>query len=216
MAFSLYLMGISFAQGQEFRIRGSVKDATTAAGIPEVRVQLTGTSIETVTDASGSFELTGELPAGDYNLSLSASGYLNLQLPVSLNPGSRIELDYIPLEIDLAEANQNLTLISLSDLQLNTEEQRDDVQSPLLSATNDAFGNAAAFDFSSTFFRPRGLDSRLSSVLINGIKLNKMSTGRPQWSNWGGLNDAMRNREFSMGFTPSAYSFGAPAGAFPG
>ncbi len=212
LAFSLYLMGISFAQGQEFRIRGSVKDATTAAGIPEVRVQLTGTSIETVTDASGSFELTGELPAGDYNLSLSASGYLNLQLPVSLNPGSRIELDYIPLEIDLAEANQNLTLISLSDLQLNTEEQRDDVQSPLLSATNDAFGNAAAFDFSSTFFRPRGLDSRLSSVLINGIKLNKMSTGRPQWSNWGGLNDVMRNREFTQGIAPGDYTFGGVAG----
>jgi len=212
LVFSLYLLSVLCAQGQEFRIRGSVKDATTAAGIPEVRVQLTGTSIETTTDASGSFELTGELAAGDYNLSFSASGYFSLQLPVTLNPGSSIELDYIPLEIDLAEANQNLTLISLSDLQLNNEEQRDDILSPLLSATNDAFGNAAAFDFSSTFFRPRGLDSQYSSVLINGIKLNKLSTGRPQWSNWGGLNDVMRNREFTPGIAPGDYSFSGPAG----
>ncbi len=213
LALSLYLLGVCYAQGQEFRIRGSVKDATTASGIPEVSVLIAETAFQTETDAAGNFTFAGDLPAGDYSLLLKKVGYLPLSLPVSIIPGSSIELDFIPLEIDLAEANQNLTLISLSDLQLNSEEQRDDLLSPLLSATQDAFGNAAAFDFSSTFFRPRGLDSKYSSVLINGIELNKLATGRPQWSNWGGLNDVMRNREFTQGIEAGDYSFGGPAGS---
>jgi hypothetical protein len=39
-----------------------------------------------------------------------------------------------------------------------------------------------------------------------------MFNGRPQWSNWGGLNDVMRNQEFTTGVTPSAYNFGGILG----
>ena len=43
--------------------------------------------------------------------------------------------------------------------------------------------------------------------------MNKQDTGRPQWSNWGGLNDVMRNQELSLGLTPSAYTFGGVLGS---
>src|SRR5690606_1620715 len=59
---------------------------------------------------------------------------------------------------------------------------------------------------------PRGLDNANGKVLINGIEMNKQFDGRPQWSNWGGLNDAQRNRDFSMGLTPNDYAFGDLAG----
>ncbi|MFO8146089.1 MAG: TonB-dependent receptor, partial [Gillisia sp.] len=36
--------------------------------------------------------------------------------------------------------------------------------------------------------------------------------GRPQWGNWGGLNDVQRNQVFSMGLTSSDVSFGGIAG----
>ena len=42
--------------------------------------------------------------------------------------------------------------------------------------------------------------------------MNKMLDGRPQWSNWGGLNDATRNQEFTMGSAPSDYTFGGILG----
>jgi hypothetical protein len=38
-------------------------------------------------------------------------------------------------------------------------------------------------------------------------------SGRPQWSNWGGLNDATRNQDFSAGLSPSPYTFGGVLGA---
>ena len=211
--FITLVFSIETSIAQEIRIRGNLKDATTAAAIPEVVIRILKTDLRTLSNANGSFVLEGKLPEGDQTLVFSKQGYLELRLPVMLHTDQDLYLEYIPLEVDLAEANQNLTLISLSDMQLNGDEaERDNVVSGLLGATNDVFSNAAAFDFSATFFRPRGLDSKYSRVLINGIELNKFNTGRPQWSNWGGLNDVMRNREFSQGITANDYTFGGPAG----
>jgi len=42
--------------------------------------------------------------------------------------------------------------------------------------------------------------------------MNKLYDGRPQWSNWGGLNDALRNQEFSNGIGPSENAFGGVLG----
>jgi hypothetical protein len=42
--------------------------------------------------------------------------------------------------------------------------------------------------------------------MINGVSMNKSYDGRPQWGNWGGLNDATRNQEFTIGTAPSDYT----------
>src|SRR5690606_22756085 len=83
----------------------------------------------------------------------------------------------------------------------------------LLQASRDVFLNAAAFDFSQTFFRPRGLESERGKVYVNGVEMNKLFNGRPQWSNWGGLNDVQRNQVFSMGMIPMDVGFGGLAGS---
>jgi hypothetical protein len=44
-------------------------------------------------------------------------------------------------------------------------------------------------------------------MMINGVVMNKIYDGRPQWGEWGGLNDALRNQEFTLGTAPS-YTFG--------
>ena len=36
---------------------------------------------------------------------------------------------------------------------------------------------------------------------------------KTQWSNWGGINDVLRNQEFSSGLRPSDYTFGGILGA---
>jgi len=61
-------------------------------------------------------------------------------------------------------------------------------------------------------FRVRGFDSENGTVLLNGIPMNKLYGGRPQWSNWGGLNDATRNQELTNGLAPSNYTFGGVLG----
>src|SRR5690606_19378280 len=85
--------------------------------------------------------------------------------------------------------------------------------SGMLQSSQDVFQRTAAFEFSSSFFRIRGMDSENSTMLINGVEMNKMFDGRPQWSNWGGLNDVMRNQVLSTGWAPSEYTFGGALGS---
>ena len=42
--------------------------------------------------------------------------------------------------------------------------------------------------------------------------MNKSFNGRPQWSNWGGLNDVVRNQELTNGLSASDYTFGGILG----
>jgi hypothetical protein len=51
-------------------------------------------------------------------------------------------------------------------------------------------------------------DSEHATMMINGVVMNKIYDGRPQWGEWGGLNDALRNQEFTLGTAPSDYTFG--------
>jgi hypothetical protein len=84
--------------------------------------------------------------------------------------------------------------------------------SGLLQATRDVFLSRAAFDFSQVYFKVRGYDSNEGRVLINGIPMNRIWDGRPQWNNWGGLNDVTRNQELNYGLSPSENSFGGLLG----
>src|SRR5690606_34621396 len=69
-----------------------------------------------------------------------------------------------------------------------------------------------AFNFGQARFRIRGLDNEYGRTMINGITMNKIYDGRPQWGNWGGLNDATRNQDFTMGSAPSDNTFGGILG----
>ena len=108
---------------------------------------------------------------------------------------------------------EDLFSISLSDDELNDDTSASDNISGLLYSSMDVFYRTAAYEFSPSFFKVRGLDSENANVLINGIHMNKMYNGRPQWSNWGGLNDVLRNQELSNGINPSVYNIGGILGS---
>ncbi len=207
----VFLAATAWSQTQ---IEGKVIDAITSEPLPDVILRLENSSTETMTNAMGAFVLKNLTQEGDQILLVLKNGFITKRLPIILTTGQTLNLDAITLDVDVSAEQQQIGLISLSDNDLNSGD--DDLGnfnvSGLLSAGRDAFLSAAAFDWSATFFRPRGLDNANGKVLINGIEMNKQFNGRPQWGNWGGLNDAQRNREFSQGLTPSEYSFGGLAG----
>ena len=211
--FCFSLLGTLAMFAQEAIVKGRVVDTNSSEVIPDVDVRIQGSIYSTMTNAQGLFNLSGtELPQGEQVLVVSKSGYVTQRIPITVQNGSTINLDPLLLEIDLSEVEAQIGIISLSDNELDQDEGTSFNISGLLQASRDVFLNAAAFDFSATFFRPRGLDNANGKVLINGIEMNKQFTGRPQWGIWGGLNDAQRNREFSMGLTANDYTFGDVAG----
>lgn len=199
----------SFAQ--QTTIRGVVNDMLTSQPIDAVLVQLEGTDLSTLTDSQGSFAFLLDVPLGEQMLVLSKNGFLDARYPIVFSEGSELNLPDLMLEID--NSNDELFTITLSDDELNDDSSGADNISGLLSASQDIFQRAAAFEFSSSFFRVRGLNTDNATVLMNGIEMNKVFDGRPQWSNWGGLNDVLRSQELSTGLAPSSYNFGGLLGS---
>ncbi|NND14961.1 MAG: Plug domain-containing protein [Eudoraea sp.] len=96
------------------------------------------------------------------------------------------------------------------DLAMNIEEG---AFPGLLQAHQDVFLKRAAFDFGQVFFKIRGLDSRYNAIFLNGIPMNSLYDGRPNWNQWGGLNDITRNRSVSLGLGKTNYGFGGLQGS---
>lgn len=210
----IYLLGIfsaftSFAQ--ETVVKGSVLDAVTNNPIPGVTITIEETFQSTQTDALGEFSFTTNVPLGEQVLLVEKVGFVTKRYPIVVNEGKTVDISGMVLDIDISDTADQFT-ISLSDDELNDDTGGADNISGLLQSSQDVFQNTAAFEFSSSFFNVRGLDSENGAVLINGIDMNKLYNGRPQWSDWGGLNDVVRNQELSVGMSPSNYTFGGILG----
>ena len=208
LIFSFFMLTCSLAFSQHVSLRGSVSDGKTP--LPEARIVVEGQEQHTVSDFRGEFELL--LPKGLYTLEVTAKGYLTKKMPVELL--SAMELPTIVLEKEnhTQAAQQMGNTISISDEQLDDEEGSPEMISGFLQSSQDLYFRRAAYDFSSVFYRPRGYQSNAATVLVNGVTMNKVETGRPQWSNWGGLNDATRGQVITTGVGASESDFGGVFG----
>ncbi|QNM85448.1 TonB-dependent receptor [Polaribacter pectinis] len=191
-------------------VKGIVSDSDSENPLRSVSVSVINTSISQITGADGVFTLKN-LTNGNYIVEIKLAGYETQNFPVELT-GKMVDLGTILLYKDITE-DQDLSIVTITDDELNDDGGAADNISGLLQASQDVYLRTAAFEFSSSFFRIRGLDSENGKLLINGIDMNKLYSGRPQWSNWGGLNDVLRNQEFSTGLTASAYTFGGILGS---
>ena len=110
--------------------------------------------------------------------------------------------------------NQNLEVPTVILLDSDFDETSTSVNdaSTLLHSSRDVFNSIAAYNFGSLRYRVRGNDSKYADVMINGILMNDPETGRPVYSNWGGLNDAMRNSVIVEGLGRTDAGFGAIGG----
>ena len=191
-------------------ISGTVLDAKTMQPLGFVVVSIQNTSFTQISAQDGTFVFTG-LPAGEYLILFRNQSYKEALYPVTITTGESIDLGIILLEEDQFSDQQN-TVVRLFENDLTDDNSGSESTSGLLQSSRDAFQQAAAFNWGQARFRIRGLDSENATTMINGITMNKLFDGRPQWGNWGGLNDATRNQEFSVGTAPSDYAFGGILG----
>lgn len=206
------LIGLS-SFAQEPVLHGRILETNSSEPINDVLINIQNTIFSTTTDEEGMFFFSQEtLPQGEQILKISKTGFTTLYIPITLQNNSSVNLNPVFLNVDLIDVEAQIGVISLSDDQLDEDEGTSFNVSGLLQASKDVFLNAASYDFSATFFRPRGYDSENGKVLINGLEMNKLYNGRPQWSDWGGLNDLQRNQMFSMGTSANEYNFGHLAG----
>ncbi len=178
--------------------------------LENVSIRIKKLNIETKTTQKGVFKLKN-IPKGKHLLQISFLGYETQNFPIDFNTTNINLGELILYKFDREQ--EDLSIITITDDELNDDANSADNIAGLLQSSRDVFLRTAAFEFSSSFFRVRGLDSGYGKVLINGVEMNKIYDGRAQWSNWGGLNDVLRNQEFTNGLAASNFTFGGILGA---
>lgn len=200
---------LAFAQ-QTASVRGTVVDSKTQRPLENAVATLRSTNATAITNSGGVFVFE-KIAEGNQVVIISSTGYISQNFTLQVVAGQPLDLGIIVLEEDITSEEQ-LSLITITENDLGDDNSGSENTAGLLQATRDVFMQAAAFDFGQARFRVRGLDNEYGRTMINGIPMDKLYDGRPQWSNWGGLNDATRNQEFTIGSGPSDYTFGGILG----
>ena len=189
-------------------ISGRILRMHTSEPIANVHLSLENTQNITYSNANGYFELKTEF-SGEHILFVEAKEYSSKRIPIIIE-NAKLEVGDVYLHLEITSDKEE-NLIALTDGELTSEEVFS-ISSGLLQSTKDIFLRRAAFDFGQVFFRVRGYDSRNGVLMLNGVPMNKLENGRPQWNNWGGLNDVTRNQEFTNGLTLNPNTFGGILG----
>ncbi len=211
LSFLMMFFSAFVSHTQQTIIKGSVKDGLSFEPVEGVTVTIENTIFSLQTNNLGEFVFGENLPLGEHMLLISKKGYFAKRYPIIVNEGETVNITDMTLDRDASDT-ADLFTIMLSDDELNDDISSADNISGLLASSQDVFQRTAAFEFGASFFKVRGLDSRNGSIRINGIEMNKIYNGRPQWSNWGGINDVLRNQELISGLSPSSYNFGGVLG----
>lgn len=208
---TLFVMQVLFVFGQNLTgISGKVIDSKTQKPLQNVVASIQNTNLTQITNNQGKFSFN-DVPVGKQLLQVKSQGYKDQLLQIDIVAGKMLDLGVVVLDEDITE-EQQLSLITITENDLGDDNSGSESTSGLLQASRDAFQQTAAFNWGLARFRIRGLDNEYGTTMINGVTMNKIYDGRPQWSNWGGLNDATRNQEFTTGSTPSDYTFGGILG----
>ena len=208
---TLFVMQVAFGFAQsQTGVSGKVIDSKTQKPMQSVIVTVQNTNLMQLTDASGKF-LFNNVEIGNQLLLLKSNGYKDQLLQVEIIEGKIVDMGVLSFEEDLTQEKQS-TLIAITDNDLSDDNSGSESTAGLLQASKDVFLQAAAYNFGAARFSVRGIDNEYSNVLINGITMNRVADGRPQYGDWGGLNDATRNQEFTNGSAPSDHAFGGIAG----
>ncbi|AMC11166.1 TonB-dependent receptor [Lutibacter profundi] len=194
-------------------LKGKVIEATSERPLKGVMVKIKGTPFFTETKSEGEFSIEN-LPKGNMVLQFIFKGFETQNTPINVNAfeDEIYNLGVIFLYKEIFEPQETATISLSDDDLLDDGERSSEYIAGLFQSSKDNYLKAAAYNFSQAWFKVRGYDSSYGTILINGIEMNKLYDGRPQWSNWGGLNDAFRNQEFTNGIAPSSITFGGILG----
>lgn len=196
---------LSLQAWSQLGISGFVTDRLTGAPMPQAKVE--AASKQTLTGVDGGFNIPVTEP-GDYTIIVTVDGYEQASIPVKVTKGIT-DTGKISLSPTLNQSETGMTEITLS----GESDDKDQAVSGLLHSSGDVFTNTASYTFSSMFFRMRGYDSEYENVYIEGVPVNDGESGRAVYGEWGGLNDAFRNREYLNGIEPGRFSLGSLGGA---
>ncbi|MFO7575336.1 MAG: TonB-dependent receptor [Bacteroidales bacterium] len=190
-------------RAQQSTVGGTVTNQQTGAPIAGVAISVDGRETGISTGDDGSFSVP--VPEGEHLIYFDRGGYYQAIRQVVVPPTGNTDLGTVYLS-PRPEVRQDAALITVIDISDDGGMGSQGYQG-ILSSSADIFQSTAAYTFGPVRFRPRGYDQSYTSVMINGFLINDTETGNPIWSDWGGLNDVMRDAVVTNGPSATGHMF---------
>jgi hypothetical protein len=202
----LMVLFVVLLQGQHL-VKGYLVNQFGEA-LPNCKLSIADFLIETFSDERGFFSLEYPPNLSQGELLIETPEGESQWVPLDFSRGSEIDLGYWKVTvfqpIEESQPQMDWELLAQEDSGLDRAQI-----GSILQSQRDVFLNTAAFQFSSTFYRLRGLGTQYQEVQLNGIPIQSFFKGSPQWSQWGGLNDfTNRGQQLFLGASPQIYSRG--------
>ena len=120
---------------------------------------------------------------------------------------------------DIVESEEDSTVIvhdagdfTISESQLGED---DDMTSDIIQvgSSSNLYTSNIGWTWSMARFKFRALDNKYNDVYINGVQANQVESGRFQYSNIGGMNDAAKNKDAANPFESNSFFMPGLGGA---
>ncbi|MDP3312244.1 TonB-dependent receptor [Lutibacter sp.] len=193
-------------------LHGIAIDVVTNIPIKNASIQIVGTTYYAQTNDKGVFSFSNFSNEAK-EIVLEMEGYKPKTIHLNLDFQNIFNLENIYFEKLPSESPEDYFITLTEDDFNDDEEVSSNYIAGLFQSSKDAYLRAAAFNFSQAWFKVRGYDSSYGTISINGVEMNKLYDKRPQWSNWGGLNDVFKNQTFTNGIAASENTFGGVLGS---
>lgn len=207
----------SFAQGV---VKGIVVDVTTNEPLIGATVRIDGTTQGTATSLDGAFTL--KVSTANAKLVFSYVGYLDDTKEVAVsgevNMGkvglktSSIGMEEIVVTANIARDRQ--TPVAVANIKAQVIEDKLGTQEfpEILKSTPSVYATKTGGGYGDGRINLRGFDSNNIGVLINGVPINDMESGKVYWSNWAGLSDVTRTMQVQRGMGASKLALSSVGG----
>src|SRR5579859_4128414 len=183
-----FLLFLLQAFTQTATIKGNVFDAVTRDGLPGCNIAIANTAYHQVADNKGNFQLL-RLPAGEYDLTVTNVGYVQLHRHITLREGQTLQL-FLGLDLE-GKALEEVTVFGRADREketgsrdrertainmMNVISSQAMVRSPDINAANvlqrmSGVTIQRSNGGDEAYAVIRGMEPRYSNTLLNGIKI---------------------------------------------
>lgn len=210
------LSGISIAAFGQRMVNGVVTNADDHSSIPGVTVLVKGTTVGTITDMDGKYKIN--VPSGNETLVFSYIGMKTQEVKIT---GDELNVALVSENEEIAEilvvasfAKDRHTPVAFSTIspEVITEKLGSQEYPEILKSTPSVYATKEGGGYGDSRINLRGFDSNNIGVLINGVPVNDMESGRVYWSNWAGLSDVTRLMQVQRGLGASKLAISSVGG----
>jgi len=197
-------------------VTGIVHDNESRNPLSAVQVSLPKLGWVDTTDEKGKFSLEN-VPIGTYQLCFKGSTVKTDTIKIIVRR-NKVDLGTIHLYRPSSTKDEdffNYPIISLADGDIADGIDGEELGnvSGMLTAGRDPFSTASAFSWNAFRYKGRGYEQNRYEVVINGMPMNELASGRVDWSLWSGLNDVFRNATSAYGLQQAEATYGGIGGS---